>query len=245
MSNKALFYLSHGILETKATQLAAAMKLAGLGGKLNGKLVSIRRALGDAIEDSNAARKIVADEFTEKERNEKGELVPVKVPKRDANNEIVYKRDKDGNPTSEVEYDPQGIKLTDPDAFTREFNELLNDDIEVECPAITEAELLVIQSKGNAEIADGVFDPSESSPYLKPKAEREKIVAARRAKNPRLKARATSSPAETVERVPSEGKVERTLTLEKGGAKDDAAPTLSEAELNGTVSPEPSETIKA
>lgn len=243
--SKAIFYLPHGLLEGIGTKLGAAMKLKDLGGKLNGKLVTIRRALGDAIDDSNVARKIVADEFTEKERNEKGELVPVKVPKRDAAGDIVYKRDKDNNPTSEVEYDPQGIKLTDPDAFAREFNALLEDDIEVECPAITEHELLVIQSKGSAEIADGVFDLSESSPYLKPKAEREKIVAARRAKNPRLQPRAASSPAETVERVPAEGKVERSLTLHEGGAKDGDAPTLSDAELNGSVSPEPSETIKA
>lgn len=240
----AVFYFPHGILETKAVQLAAAMKLGGLGGKLNGKMVQQRRALGDAIDDSNAARKIVADEFTAKEKNDKGELVPVKVPKRDESGAIVYKKDDAGNPTSEVEYDPQGIKLTDPDAFTREFNALLADDIEVECPALTDNELLVIQAKGTAEIADGVFDLSESSPYLKPRAEREKIAAARRAKNPRLAPKSPSSPAAE---TPAAGAVERKLELMQpsSGANSGDEPILSETELNGSVTAEPSETIKA
>lgn len=189
------FFIPHGVIESKLLGLLSVMKIGGLGGKLNGKLVTVRRGLSMAAEDSNAARAATTDDFAKMEDDGKGNMVRVKVAKRDAAGAIIYRRDKEGGILYEQrgdelvpmpEYDPSGVALTDPQAWLAEFNALLAEDLEVEIPALTAADILVIREKGTAQQADDMTDLSEESEFLKPKAEREAATAARRSKIPRL-----------------------------------------------------------
>lgn len=245
-------FIPHNILDGVFMGYVNAMRLPGLGGKLNGKLVQHRSELSDAVEDSNTARSLISGEFTKREPNEKGELVPVKVPKRDpATNEIVYQKDPDGNKVYEMvkgelvpvpQYDDNATALTDVPAFLREYNALMAEDIIIEVQPLTEAELLIIQSKGTAEHANALRPLSEGSKYLKPKEEREKITLARQSQSPTiarlLKQKEAREAAEKEQREKEAAATDRG-GLDGGAVVDDVE--LSKADLEGTIEPEPSE----
>jgi len=238
------FYIPNAQLGRLLGWIQAALKLQGLGGKLNGHLIKCRRAIAVALDDLAEADKLLRDEFTRYVDDGKGGKKKAPVYLRDADGNVVYKKDDMGDTIFDEDaasgerkpipiIDPNGVALSDPEAFIREYEALLNEDaiIDIAEGGLSSAELLIVSSKGPGEIADGLEDLNDkTSEYLKPKAERDRLTSERRAKLRRFQPKDAESAngARADADVASEAEVPKPALV-----VDDIE--LSDAELNGAM----------